>query len=102
MHGHRKVPRPVYCHVFRGVSLLTGFGLVNGFIDHLQAVTTNNHTTTADFHTSHSKSSQSAFTRRFLVTDINNEDSPASVPTSLLSGEYPATELSQPALGRTR
>jgi hypothetical protein len=46
------------------------------------------------------KSSQSAFTSRFLVTDLNNEDSPDSVLTPLLSGEYPATELTQPAWGR--
>jgi hypothetical protein len=40
----------------------------------------------------HAKSPQSAFISRFLVTDLNNEDSPASVLTSLLSGEYPATD----------
>jgi hypothetical protein len=43
----------------------------------------------------HAKSSQFTITNRFLVTDLNNEDSPASVITSLLSDEYPATELSQ-------
>jgi hypothetical protein len=42
---------------------------------------------------SHAKSSQSAFTSRFLVTDLNNRDSSASALTSLLSGEYPTTEL---------
>jgi hypothetical protein len=47
----------------------------------------------------HAKYSQFAFTSRFLVTDLNNEDSPASVLTLLLSGEYPATELTQPAWG---
>jgi hypothetical protein len=47
----------------------------------------------------HAKPSQFSFTSRFLVTDLNNEDSPVSVLTSLLSGEYPATELSQPAWG---
>jgi hypothetical protein len=42
----------------------------------------------------YAKSSQSAFTNRFLVTDINNGDFSASVLTSLLSGEYPTTEVS--------
>jgi hypothetical protein len=41
----------------------------------------------------HAKSSQFAFTIHFLVTDLNDGDSSASVLTSLLSGEYPATEL---------
>jgi hypothetical protein len=40
-----------------------------------------------------------AFASCFLVTNLNNKDSPASVLTSLLSGEYPATELTQPAWG---
>jgi hypothetical protein len=39
------------------------------------------------------KPSQSAFTSRFPVIDLNNGDSSASVLTSLLSGEYPTTEL---------
>jgi hypothetical protein len=39
------------------------------------------------------KSSQFPFTSRFLVTDLNNKNSSASVLTSLLS-EYPAIELS--------
>jgi hypothetical protein len=43
----------------------------------------------------HAKSSQFAFTSRFLVTHLNNEDPSASLLTSLLSGEYPTTELSQ-------
>jgi hypothetical protein len=41
----------------------------------------------------YAKSSQFAFTCHFLVTDLNNEDSPVSVPTSLLPVEYLATEL---------
>jgi hypothetical protein len=41
----------------------------------------------------HAKSPQSAFTRRFPATDFSNGDSSASVLTSLLSGEYPTTEL---------
>jgi hypothetical protein len=43
----------------------------------------------------HTKSSQFAFISRFLVTDLNNTDSSASVFTSLVSGQYPATQLSQ-------
>jgi hypothetical protein len=39
------------------------------------------------------KSFQFASTSRFLVTDLNSEDSSAFVLTSVLSGEYPATEL---------
>jgi hypothetical protein len=45
------------------------FGLVNRFIDHSQAVTTNNCTTIADFHT---KFSESTFTSLYLVTALNN------------------------------
>jgi hypothetical protein len=33
------------------ISVQTGFGFVNRFIDHLQVVTTNNYNTIADFHT---------------------------------------------------
>jgi hypothetical protein len=44
----------------------------------------------AHFHTS-----QFDFTSRFLVTALNNEDSPVSVFPSVLSGEYPANELTQ-------
>jgi hypothetical protein len=65
---------------------------VNRIIDHYKTI--------ADFRTLqslHAKSSQSAFTSRFLVKDLNNEDSPACVLMSLLSSEYPATELTQPA-----
>jgi hypothetical protein len=38
-----------HCHVYEWLS--TGFGLVNGFTDHLQVVTTNNYNTTAELHT---------------------------------------------------
>jgi hypothetical protein len=53
----------------------------------------------ADLHTlqitrSHAKSCQSAFTGRFLVADLNNGDSSASVLTSLRSGEYPTSRHS--------
>jgi hypothetical protein len=43
----------------------------------------------------HAKSSPgySVFISRCLVTALNNGDSSASVLTSLLSGEYPTTEL---------
>jgi hypothetical protein len=44
--------------------------------------------------TAHAKSSQSAFSSRYPVTDLNDGDSSASVLTPLLSGEYSTTELS--------
>jgi hypothetical protein len=67
-----------------------------GFTDYLQIVTTNNYNAIANLHTlqittAHAKTSQSAFTSRFLVTDINNRDSSVSVLASLLSDEYPTT-----------
>jgi hypothetical protein len=64
--------------------------LVIGFIGHLYTPvgTTSNYNTIADFHTTnHSTlSSQSDFTIRYLVTNLNNEISPASMYTSLLAG----------------
>jgi hypothetical protein len=62
-----------------------------GFIDHLQVVTISNDYAIANFHTiqvtrTRAESSQSAFTSRFLVTDLNNVDSSASVLTSLPAG----------------
>jgi hypothetical protein len=64
-------------------------------LDHLQVVT---HSLTSTLYKSlHAKSSLSAFTSHFLVTDLNIEDSPDSVLTPLLSGEYPTNELTQPA-----
>jgi hypothetical protein len=63
------------------------------FIDHLyiQLVTTSIYNIIANLHNllitrARLKSSQSAFTSRFLVMDLNNGDSPASVLTSLLAG----------------
>jgi hypothetical protein len=52
-----------------------GFGLDIEFIDHLQVVTTNNCNAIANIHTlqitrEHTKSSQSAFTSRFLVMNL--------------------------------
>jgi hypothetical protein len=61
-----------------------GFGLEIRFICHLQVVTTSNYNTIANFltlqiTTAHANSFQSAVTSRFLVTDISNGDSRASV-----------------------
>jgi hypothetical protein len=55
----------------------TGFEWMTRFIDHLQIVATSNDGAIASLHTlqitgAHAKSSQSAFTSRFLVTDPNN------------------------------
>jgi hypothetical protein len=62
-----------------------GFGLEIGFIDHfnIRLVSTLNYSAIANFHTlrittAHAKSFQSAVTCRFLVMDLNNEDSSAS------------------------
>jgi hypothetical protein len=76
----------IYCHVY--VYCQQGFGLGIGFIDYfnIQLVTKNDAVTelnTLQITRAHAKSSQSAFTSRFLVTDINNGDSSASVLTSL-------------------
>jgi hypothetical protein len=51
-----------------------GFELVNGFIDHLQYVTTNNYNIIADFHnTNHSTvSSQPTFPSLYVATAPHN------------------------------
>jgi hypothetical protein len=43
--------------------------------------------------TAYAKPSQSAFISHFAETDLNDEDSSASVLTSLLSGEHPTAKL---------
>jgi hypothetical protein len=70
-----------------------GFWII-GFIDRLHIVTTNNCNTIANSHTlriTAANPSHFAFTSRFQVTDLNNGDSSASMLTSVLSGEFPAT-----------
>jgi hypothetical protein len=69
------------------VWLQTGFGLLTRFVNRLQIVTTSNYGDTAlQITRAHTNSSQFAFTSRFLVTDLNNGDSAASVLTSLPAG----------------
>jgi hypothetical protein len=74
---------------------------VNGSIEHLYTllISTSNYSAIDDLHTlqftrAHAKSSQSAFTGRFLAMDLNNGDSSASVLTSLTVGYHSTTELS--------
>jgi hypothetical protein len=80
-----------------------GFGLANGFIDHLyrytRLETTSTYNAIANLNTSqitraHAKSSQSAFTSRFLAMVLNNGDSSASVLMSLSSDKYSVTHNS--------
>jgi hypothetical protein len=70
------------------VCLQTGYGLVNGFIDHLHSplVTTSNYSATANLHTlqftavnTKSSLARSVFNSRFLVTDVNSGYSSASL-----------------------
>jgi hypothetical protein len=54
-----------------------GFGLVIGFIDHLQIATTSKYNAVDNscprlLTTAHTKSSQFVFTSRFLLTNPNN------------------------------
>jgi hypothetical protein len=63
-----------------------------GFIALMHSATST-YNAIADLHVlqltrAHAKSSQSAFTSRFLVTDTNNGDSSASVVTLLPAGYY--------------
>jgi hypothetical protein len=74
---------------------------VTGFIGLSQIVITSNYSSVANLYPlqitrTHAKTSQSAFASRFLITDLNNVDSSASTPTSLLSGEYPTTKFIAP------
>jgi hypothetical protein len=80
------------------VWLHTGFVLVIGFTDRFNTrlITTSNYSAvgnlcTLQFFTAHPKPSKS-FISRFPVTDLNG-DSSVSMLTSLLSAQYPTTEV---------
>jgi hypothetical protein len=60
----------------------------------LQPLTTLSLIHTLHFTRAQVKSSQSAFTSLFLITNLNNVNPLTSVPTALLPGEYLTTELS--------
>jgi hypothetical protein len=73
-------------HILSRVGVTVGGVWFDGVIAHLytRLGTTNNYSAIAELHNlqltrEHAKSSQSAFTSRFLVTDLNNGDSSASV-----------------------
>jgi hypothetical protein len=73
---------------------------VTRFIDHFnkQVVTTGIYNAIVNLHilqinTAHAIPSQTDFTSRFPVTNLNNGYSSASVLTSFLSGEYATSEL---------
>jgi hypothetical protein len=71
-----------------------GFGLVIGFIDNLQTITTSNYICftnlpTSKFTMAGTKSSQSVFAGCCLVTKPNTADSSASVFTSLPAADCP-------------
>jgi hypothetical protein len=77
--------------------------LANGFVEHLYTSlgATSNHSAIANLHIYKSQQHRLSLfpaccvsDSRSLTTASNSEDSSASVLTSLLSGEYPATELS--------
>jgi hypothetical protein len=83
----------IYCTQFMGVTI--GGVQTGEWIDHLliytRLGTTSNYSATANLHIllitrAHAKSSQSAFTSRFLVTDLQRGDPSASVLTSLSAG----------------
>jgi hypothetical protein len=76
------------------------FGFEIGFTDHFntQLLFTINYSAITNLHTLEiTRAQRPVFsvcyspTSRFLVTDLNNEDSSASVLTLLLSSEYPTT-----------
>jgi hypothetical protein len=78
-----------------------------GFIDRLYTrfLSTSTYNAMANLHIlkitrAHGKFCQSAFNGRFLVTDLNNGDSSASVITPLPAGYHSTTEIhySQPPL----
>jgi hypothetical protein len=48
---HSAILSPQQFHIVTCITVLVGFGFVIGFIDHSKIVTTNNHYTIADFHT---------------------------------------------------
>jgi hypothetical protein len=63
----------------------------------VRPVTTSNYSVIVNLHTlqitrAQAKPSQSVFTSRHLVTDLNNVDTSDSVLTSILSGEYSTRE----------
>jgi hypothetical protein len=87
-------------NILSRVWLQTGFGFVTRFIDRFNTrlVTTFNYSAITCIHTlqitrAHAKSSQFAVTSRFLVTNLNNGDSSASMLTSLPAGYCSTTEL---------
>jgi hypothetical protein len=88
----------IYSHIFGGM-IIDGVWIgeldLKTYTHHseLQVITALSLISTLHKSLAQAKSSQSAFTSRFMVTDLNNEDSPSSVLKSLLSGEYPATEV---------
>jgi hypothetical protein len=62
------------------------YGLVNGFIDHLDTLNAIPDLRNLQITTAHAKSSQSALTSLFLKTASNKRDSSASVVTPLPAG----------------
>jgi hypothetical protein len=88
------------------VCLWTGFGLVNAFIDHLFTPprTTSNYSAITNLHTLRITTAVAEpqsfikFPSRCLVRALNIGDSSAFVLTPLLSGEYPTTDFTAPAV----
>jgi hypothetical protein len=72
---------------------------------HHSLVAAGNYNAVANPHTlqitaAHAKSSQFAFTSRFLVADLSDEDPSSSLLASSLAGEYPETPLRPTQLNR--